>query len=124
MKRDLTDTLRGLGQGLVDAAQNRLQLLQSELAEEADRLGTLLAFQVLVALLGLLTVQSLALIVLALAWDTPWRTPATLALSALAGLATFLAYQAYSARRDRSKPIFSTSVEELEKDRRALEKAL
>lgn len=124
MKRDLSDTLRSIADGFLDAAQNRLRLLQSELGAETERLGGLLALLVLTAFAGLLTVQALALVVLALAWDTPWRTHAMVALAVLAAVATVVAYRAFTARKQRPGPLFATSLEELDKDRRALEKAL
>ncbi|MGH8515936.1 MAG: phage holin family protein [Panacagrimonas sp.] len=124
MKRDLTDTLRGIADGFVDAAQNRLKLLQSEIGEETDRLGGVLAYLVLTALAGMLTLQFAALVVLALVWDTPWRTHAMIALVVLAGIGTGLAYHAFTSRKQRPSPIFATSLDELDKDRRALEKSL
>lgn len=124
MKEDVLDTVRRLGHGLVDSAQNRLRLLQSELADELDRLGVLLARQILVALLALLTVQSLALVVLAAVWDTPWRMTSVLALTVLAATGTGLSYRWYLADKCRKRPVFATSVDELEKDRQALERAL
>lgn len=124
MKRDLTDTLRSIGDGFLDAAQNRLKLLQSEIGEETDRLGGLLALLVVTAFAALLTVQAIALVVLVLVWDTPWRTHAVVALAVLAAVATVAAYRAFVARKERPGPLFATSLEELEKDRRTLEKAL
>lgn len=124
MKRDLTDTLRSIADGFVDAAQNRLKLLQTEIGEETERLGGLLIRLVLTAFAGLLTLQFVALVVLALVWDTPWRTHAMAALAALAAIATGVAYHAYATRKQRPAPIFATSLDELDKDRRALEKTL
>lgn len=124
MKRDLTDTLRSVAEGFVDAAQNRIKLLQSEIGEEADRLTGLLVLLIVAALLGLLTLQFVALVVLALLWETPWRAPAMIALTLGAGVATAMAYRAYVARKARPKAIFATSLEELEKDREVLEKSL
>jgi uncharacterized membrane protein YqjE len=115
MKRDLTDTLRSIADGFIDAAQNRLKLLQSEVGDETERLGGLLAYLVLTAFAGLLTLQFAALVVLALVWDT---------LVLLAAIGTWMAYRAFTARKQRPAPIFATSIEELDKDRRALEKAL
>lgn len=124
MKEDVLDTVRRLGHGLVDSAQNRLRLLQTELADELDRLGVLLARQILVALLALLTVQSLALVLLAMVWDTRWRVASVLALAVLAATGTALSYRWYLADKRRKHPVFATSVDELEKDRQALERAL
>lgn len=124
MKRDLTDTLRGIADGFLDAAQNRLKLLQSEVGEETERLGGVLAYLVITAFAGLLTLQFVALVVLALVWDTPWRTHAMVALAVMAGIGTALAYRAFTTRKQRPSPIFSTSLDELAKDRQALEKAL
>lgn len=124
MKRDLTDTLRSIADGFIDAAQNRLKLLQSEVGDETERLGGLLAYLVITAFAGLLTLQFVALVVLALVWDTPWRTHAMVGLALIAGIGTALAYHAFSTRKQRPAPMFAASLEELDKDRRALEKAL
>lgn len=124
MKEDVLDTVRRLGHGAVDFAQNRLKLIQAELADELDRLGGLLARQILVALSALLTVQALALVVLAAVWDTPWRIAAVVALAMFAAVGTLAAYRAYEAAKRRGKPIFAASIKELDKDRLALEKVL
>ncbi|MGQ0699306.1 MAG: phage holin family protein [Panacagrimonas sp.] len=124
MKEDVLDTVRRLGHGLVDSAQNRLRLIQAELSDELERLGSLLSRLILFALSALLTVQLLALVVLAAAWDTPWRIPAMVGLTLLAAAGTFAAYNSYLARTRRDRPIFTSSIDELEKDRHALEKAL
>lgn len=122
MSQDPVDTVKRLGHQLIESAQTRLKLLQSEAADELDRLGALIALQILTALSALLTVQFLALVVLALVWDTPWRTPAMIGITVLAGTGTFMAYKAYEARKVRHKPVFDDSVKELETDRRLLEK--
>lgn len=124
LKDDLMETVRRLGHGLVDAAQNRLRLVQIELAEELDRLGVLLARQVLIAALALLTAQCFGLIVVALAWDTRWRLESTLVLGALAAAATAAAYRSYRSHRARSAPILARTLDELDKDRHALENPL
>lgn len=124
MKEDVLETVRRLSHGAVDFAQNRLKLLQAELADELDRLGGLLARQILVAFSALLTVQALALVVLAAVWDTPWRVAAVVALALIAALGTVAAYRAYEAAKRRGKPIFAASVDELKKDRLTLEKVL
>lgn len=123
MKEDVVETVRRLGNGVVDMLQGRLKLLQNELGDELDRLGGLVARQILVALSGLLTIQFLVLIVLALTWDTPWRVPAMIIITLLAAGATALAYSAYTAHRQRGSPMFAASIRELEEDRRALERA-
>lgn len=124
MKHDLTETLRNIAEGFIDAAQNRLKLLQSEIGEETDRLLILLAWLVVTGLLALLVLQLLALVVLTLAWDTPWRTHAMAALAVMAAGATLCAYRAYVACKARPKPVFATSLQELDKDRAALNEAL
>jgi len=124
VKHDLTETLRNIAEGFIDAAQNRLKLLQSEVGEETDRVLGLLAYLVITALLVLLALQLLALVVLTLAWDTPWRTHAMVALTVAAAIAAGFAYRAYLSRKARPKPIFTTSLEELQKDRMALDEVL
>lgn len=124
MKHDLTETLRNIAEGFIDAAQNRLKLLQSEVGEETDRLLGLLAWLVITALLVLLVLQLVALVVLTLTWDTPWRTHAMVGLTAAAAVAAGFAYRAYLSCKERPKPIFTTSLEELQKDRVALDEAM
>ena len=124
MKHDLTETLRNIAEGFIDAAQNRLKLLQSEVGEETDRLLGLLAYLVITALLALPTLQLVALVVLTLTWDTPWRTHAMAGLAVAAAVAAGFAYRTYLSSKARPKPIFATSVEELQKDRLALDEAL
>lgn len=121
MKTAPMESLRSLVLGLVGMAENRLRLLQSELGDETDRLGSLLAFQILIGLLGLLTVQFIALIVMALVWDTPWRVWAAVLLTASAATATVLAVRGYQRRKRRSSSLFATSLDELRKDREALQ---
>lgn len=122
MKEDVVDTVRRLGHGLVELAQNRLKLLQAETADELDRLGALLARQMLTGIAALLTVQALALVVVAAVWDTPWRLGAMIGLTLLGAGATAAAHASYVARKRRTKPIFADTLDELEKDRQALEK--
>lgn len=124
MKEDVLETLRRLGQGLAETAQNRLKLIQSELGDEIERLGALLARQLLIALTALLTVQWLGVLVMAWCWDTPYRVHVAASLAALAAIVTALAYRAYTARKQRTRAMFESSLEELQKDRQALEKAL
>lgn len=123
MKEDVVETVRRLGNGVVDMLHGRLKLLQTELGDELDRLGGLLARQILVALTGLLTIQFLVLIVLALTWDTPWRVTAMTVITALAAGATACSYGAYTAHHRRRSPMFAASLRELEEDRRTLERA-
>lgn len=124
MKEDVLETLRRLGQSLVETAQNRVRLAQAELGDEIDRLVALLVRQLLVALTALLTVQSLAMLAMAWSWDTPYRVLVAALLVALAGIGTALALRSYAARRQRNGGVFEASLEELNKDRQALEKSL
>lgn len=124
MSASTADLLSRLARGLGSVAEHRLRLLQSELGEETQRLGRLLALQLLIALLGLLTLQFAALVVLAMAWDTAWRVPALVGLLVLAASGTALAYTRYTSRKQRKHPLFAASLEELRKDRAALEQAL
>lgn len=121
-RESLVESLRRLGLGLIDSTQGRLGLLQTELSTELDRLGSLLARQILLALSAMLTVQFLALVVLASVWDTRWRVTATVILAVLAAGATAFAYRAYQAKKRMAKPIFAGTMHELEKDRRAMER--
>lgn len=126
MKEEALDAARRLGHGALDFAENRLRLLQSEIADEVDRLGALLTHLILLALTALLTFQFFALLVLAAAWDTRWRLMAMMALTMLAACATGLAYYTYQARKRRdvsqAESIFAASLNELTKDRQTLEK--
>jgi uncharacterized membrane protein YqjE len=120
MNSSIVDTLRSLARGLVDMAENRLKLVQLELGDEADRLGTLLARLIVTALSGLLTVQFAALLLLALVWDTPWRVTAMFALMLFAAGVTAYAWSAYLDAQQRTTPIFDSTLGELRKDRSTL----
>lgn len=120
------DAVRRLGHGALDFAENRLRLLQAEVADEVDRIGGLLTHLILLALAALLTFQFLALLVLAAAWDTQWRVTSMVALTVLAASATGLAYFTYRSRQQRGEShpesLFAASLNELEKDRQTLER--
>ena len=124
MKEDILHVVRRLGLSLVDSAHDRLKLLQVDLADELDRLGSLLTQQILVALSALFTLQLLSMALLAVIWDTVWRVPVSFALALIAALGTVLVYRTYLALKGRTRSVFASSLEELEKDRGALEKIL
>ncbi len=73
---------RVLAESLVDAVDDRGQLLLAELAVERRRLLTLTVIAVAAFFVGLIAVVWVAATVVALAWDTEWRQTVLLAVMA------------------------------------------
>ena len=98
----------------IEGLQARLELLQIELAAEQARLGRQLLRSLVLVLLIFLALQTGGLLLVALAWNTPWRIPVIAALAA----ATALAALQLSRRIHRSGEAgaFSATTAELAKD--------
>lgn len=113
--------LRRLAGNLLGYAQNRLELLGVELAQERARVGSVLTCGLLMMLFGMLTLQFGALLLVALSWDSAWRVPVIATLSALALAATVVSAWAWARKRQSASALFVSSSAEIGKDRRALE---
>lgn len=104
----------------IEGLQARLELLQIELAAEQARLGRQLLRSLVLVLLIFLAVQTSGLLLVALAWNTPWRIPV------IAGLATVMALAALQLgrrlQRRGESGAFAATVAELGKDLSLLRK--
>ena len=116
----LSESLKGMAASLLAIAQNRLELLASDVSEERERLTALLVL----VLLGLFSfgvgiVLLALLIVIAL-----WESNRLFALGTLIGffLALGAVFAALALSRLRTSPrMFDASISELQKDRDQLE---
>jgi uncharacterized membrane protein YqjE len=113
-------SVKGVAASLVAIVQTRLELLAADVAEERERLTTLLVL-VLLALfcfgVGIVLLSLLIVVVL-------WESNRLLALGALIGLFLLLGgvFAALAVNRLRTSPrMFEASISELQKDREQLE---
>ncbi len=87
-------------------ARVRLEILELELIEERERLGSLITRGMLLSLTALTTTQFTAALVVAAFWDTPWRLHVIGLLIAIALLATVAAWLALrQLRREPARPL-------------------
>lgn len=108
-----------LAAGVLDLARTRLELAGVELAEERERVKSLLALAVAGAVLATLAIAAISILVVAYFWDT-YRYAAILALAVVyAALAAF-AFSRASAVVRRAPAPFAATIAEFEKDRAAL----
>jgi uncharacterized membrane protein YqjE len=118
----LADTLRLLVARLLANGQTRLELAKLEAAAEAARLGRTAALAGAALLCGFLAVELLAALVVAAYWNTPWRLHAIFGLLLAAAAACLILVLVLRSSRGRPSTLFDATREELEKDRRALER--
>ncbi|QEI05221.1 hypothetical protein FXN63_04750 [Pigmentiphaga aceris] len=119
-RHPLSGSLRALGATVIGILRTRLELLAVELAEEKNRLLTILLW----ALGGLLAlamgILMLSLLVVAAFWDTPNRLTAlgvVAALYFLTGVGALL----FVRKKVADAPFtFDETLAELERDRQAL----
>lgn len=117
---DLLGSLRTLAITSISVIATRLEILTVELAEERLRLARILVLGALMAFFAGLTVIFLSLLVVVLNWEGH-RIAALLgviAFHAVLGLVAGLSLYRQLGRKSR---LFSASLEELHKDRSALE---
>ena len=115
----ISDTLKRLLALSIDSAQGRFELVQCELGDERARLGQLLTRGLFAGFMIFLTVQLLAVLVVALAWDTNWRIPVVVGLVTTSMVVTILMIRSYQATPGST--LFDASVEEIAKDVRTIE---
>lgn len=120
IQADLAGRLHHLATSVVELLYGRVALLQWELAQERARLGSLLGRALLAASFLLLSVQLLAILLVALAWGTPWRLHVIVGLLGAAVLATAALAWRYRLKRLEDSPLLSGTLHELAKDRQAL----
>ncbi|MBI3849970.1 MAG: phage holin family protein [Verrucomicrobia bacterium] len=111
-------SLRGLIDGGLALAQNRVELFAVELREEKCRLIEALLWASALIALGMMTLALLTLLVVILFWPED-RVAAVLVLSLLYLLATILAWRGLRLRLAQSTP-FSGTLGEFKKDRACL----
>jgi uncharacterized membrane protein YqjE len=121
LHQELTQRLQQFGSTALEFLQGRIALLQWELAQERARLGTMISRALLAGFFLLLSVQLLAMLLVALTWDTPWRVPVIAGLLGGAFVVTAALAWGYRAKRQQDLPLFSNTLHELAKDRQSLE---
>jgi len=113
---DVIRILRSAGGSLFTQVALYGQLARVEWAEEKNRLLKMLV----VALLGFASLLCVMLfvgaLVLTFSWDTTYRIPAVLALIAVYGLGTALAWRRFQALSAFSSQAFAATREELAAD--------
>lgn len=113
---DVLRLLRSAGTAILAQLALHGQLARVEWAEEKNRLLKMLVVAVL-GFAGLLCVMLLlAALVLALSWDTQYRVPAVMALIAVFGLGTGIAWHRFQALSAQSSQSFAATREELAAD--------
>lgn len=119
---DVGGRLHHLAASALQLLQGHVALLQWELLQESARLGSRLRRGLTVCLGILLSAQLLLVLLVALAWDTPWRLHVVGGLLALTVLATLLLIRSYRRQRvEDDSQLFAATLHELAKDREALE---
>ncbi len=96
----LSEQLNHLAVGLLKFAEDRLDLLRLEAAHEGSRIGAMLVRGFCAALLGFLTLEVLALLIVAVFWDTAWRLQVIAGLMLAALLGTLALFAAYLHKRN------------------------
>ena len=95
----LSDQLNRLAVSLFHFAEDRVELLRWEASHELTRIGSLLVRAFCAALLGFFTLEILALLVIAVFWDTAWRLQVIAAVVLSALLGTVLLVVAFNRKR-------------------------
>lgn len=99
-------TLQRLLNNGLQYARVRLEILELELIEERQRLGSMLTRGMLLALAVLTTTQFIAMLIVAAFWDTQWRLHAIGVLVAAALIGTATAWFSLGRlRREPARPL-------------------
>lgn len=117
----LSDTLRRLVAQSMNVLQGRFELFKLEIHEERLRLGEVLSRGVLAALAIFLAVQLIAMLVVALVWDTQWRLPVVAGLAVACIVVALLAVRSY--RAIPASTLFEASAYALAEDRQEIGEA-
>lgn len=96
----LSAQLNRLAVSLLTFSEDRLDLLRWEAAHELSRVSSMLVRGFCAALLGFFTLEVLALLLVAIFWDTAWRLQAIAAVMLAAVLGTVLLVVAYLRMRN------------------------
>jgi uncharacterized membrane protein YqjE len=112
-------SLRGILDGGLAIAHNRVELFAVELREEKCRLVEAIILASAAVAFGMMTLTLLTFLIVTLFWDNA-RIAALVVLSLLYLLAMFLAWRGLRARLD-NRTAFSGTLGAIKKDRECLE---
>lgn len=101
-------------------AADRLELARLEWQDEKDRLARLALLSLVAVVLAALTLVFVGVLVIAAAWDTPWRLWAVAAVALATGLGCTAACMAALRQWRRGDEAFAMLRAELEADLQAL----
>jgi uncharacterized membrane protein YqjE len=115
------NALRRMLGTLIALVHTRLELFTTEIAEEIQRAAVILLWSVVALFFGSLTVLMIAVTILIVFWDQ--NRVLTACLITAAFLAITVATALMARARFKAKPRFmASSIEELQRDREALER--
>lgn len=117
----LSDSLRRVLAQSMNVVQGRFELFKLEIDDERQRLGQVLSRGLLAALSIFLAVQLIALLLVALVWDTPWRLPVVVGLAVTCVVIALRAVKAYQAVAASS--LFEASTQALAEDQQEITEA-
>lgn len=117
----LSDSLRRVLAQSMNVVQGRFELFKLEIDDERQRLGQVLSRGLLAALSIFLAVQLIALLLVALVWDTPWRLPVVVGLAVTCVVIALRAVKAYQAVAASS--LFEASNQALAEDQQEITEA-
>lgn len=105
----LSEGLNQLATGLLKFAEDRLDLLRWEAAQEGSRIGGMLVRGFCAALLGFFTLEALALLIIATFWDTAWRLQVIAGVLLAALIGTLVLVVAYTRKRNEQSSLLHSS---------------
>lgn len=108
---------------LLELVHTRLELFTTEIEEEIQRAATILLWALVALFFGTLTVLMLALTVLIVFWDNNRILAASLITATFLAFTGVTAYLARSRLKAKSR-FMGASIDELKRDREALERVL
>ncbi len=115
------DSVRHLLASIAAHLHTRLELFSIELAEEKQRLITLLCHVVTALFLFCATVALTMLLIIAAYWDTPYRLYVIGSLALLVLIATYVVFAKVRDQLRSGPRLFEASLHELYKDRQHLD---
>ncbi len=117
----LSDTLRRLVAQSMNVLQGRFELFKLEIHEERLRLGQVLSRGLLAALAIFLAMQLIAMLAVAMVWDTQWRLPVIVGLAVACIVVALLAVRSY--RAIAASTLFEASASVLAEDAQEISEA-
>jgi len=108
---------------LLAIVHTRLELFTTEIEEEIQRAATILLWALVALFFGTLTVLMLALTILIVFWDNNRILAASLITGTFLALTGLTAYLARARLKAKSR-FMGASIDELKRDREALERVL